>query len=236
MAEHEGIRLHVYLARCGLASRRKCEEMILEGLVKVDGKVIRQKGFKVIGEESIVYNGREMRLEKNLVYLALHKPDRFLRSSFDSQNRPLASELLPDFGRERLFHVGRLDFMSSGLIFYTNDGVFANKIMHPSSRVEKEYLVTTRDPVTKEVLDAFVMGVPIEGEVFTITSFNLKNPNTMHIVLQEGKNREIRKLFQYARIGVRKIHRVRIGQVRLLGLPPGQSRHLTKKEIASFYM
>jgi 23S rRNA pseudouridine2605 synthase len=230
MAE-ELIRLQVYLARSGVASRRRSEGYITEGRVAVNGRIVTELGTKVRLDDRIEVDGREVRPEAEKVYLALHKPKGYLCSSSDPFGRPLAVDLLEkSFPRLRLYNVGRLDLVSSGLIFFTNDGDFAETVMHPSSGFEKEYLVTTDKGIPEKVLDSFVSGVTIEGVSYRIEGYWLLNPRTVRLVLIEGKNREIRRLFEASSFEVLDLTRTRIGCVTLGGLEPGEHRSLTREE------
>ena len=134
----------------------------------------------------------------------------------------------------RLFHVGRLDFLSSGLIFYTNDGEFARTVSHPASGVEKEYQVRTGQAIPDEALESWLKGVEVEGETYRLIRYSRRGEREADLVLREGKNREIRKVFGHFRLTVHRIHRVRIGEVTIRGIEPGRFRHLTPREIQGF--
>ena len=134
----------------------------------------------------------------------------------------------------RTFTVGRLDFLSSGLILVTNDGDFALAATHPGNEIEKEYIVETRRGINSDLLDQFKRGVTVEGETYAIDSYSLKNRFRVNLILHEGKNREIRRVFQHWKIGIKRIHRVRIGPVRIKGIGSGEFRHLTDQEIDWF--
>ncbi|MDR3249004.1 MAG: RNA-binding S4 domain-containing protein, partial [Treponema sp.] len=157
------LRLQAYLAHAGIASRRAAEKLITDGRVQVNGQVVTVLGAKVNAGDLVCFDGRPVQVESRFRYLALHKPPGYICSSFDPQGRPLALELLAPDIRERLYNVGRLDFRSSGLILFTNDGDFAAKVSHPSAGIEKEYLVEATGVIPDEVVDAFTQGVVIEG-------------------------------------------------------------------------
>ena len=229
--QRDGLRLQLFMARCGVASRRASEEIIREGRVTVNGEIVTHLGSKVSAEDDVRVDGKRLSLEREMVYVALNKPKRYLCTASDPEGRPLALDLLSPHFSQRLFSIGRLDFMSSGLILYTNDGEFARAVAHPSSGIEKEYRVDTKRPIPQELLDAYVDGITIEGERFQVREYRYKNPRSVRLVLIEGKNREIRKVFAHYHIGVKRIHRVRIGIVRLKGIPSGQYRPLTRKEV-----
>jgi 23S rRNA pseudouridine2605 synthase len=228
---NDPIRLQLFMARCGVASRRRSEALILEGEVTVNGSIVTRLGTKVSEEDDVRVSGRRIRPEGRKIYVALNKPRQYLCSASDPQGRPLAIELLTEDYSERLFSVGRLDFLSSGLIFYTNDGEFARSVSHPSSRIEKEYRVETKKPVPEDLLKQYQQGIVVEDERYVLQSYRYKNPRSVRLVLIEGKNREIRRVFAHWRIGLKKIHRTRIGTVLLGELPPGSHRPLSVKEI-----
>ncbi len=227
------LRLQVYLARCGLGSRRKCEEFISEGRVAVNGKTVLIPGSRVGEDDRVTFSGRLVKPEKEKVYFALHKPSGFICSNHDEQGRPLAGTLLQDAGNKRIFSIGRLDYMTSGLIFYTNDGDFARQISHPASCLEKEYVVIAKKEIPKELLEQFKKGIHVQGEHFRLKRYVLKGPRSVHIVLEEGKNRELRKVFLSRNITIKSIHRLRIGPVNLGGLGSGHFRKLTEREVIS---
>ncbi|TVR00562.1 MAG: rRNA pseudouridine synthase [Spirochaetaceae bacterium] len=228
------LRLHVYMAKCGVCSRRQGEQLIAQGRVSVNGTVIRTQGTMVEEDDIVEYEGKRIYPTRKMVYLAVHKPPRMLSTSKDPEGRPIVMDLLKTEFSMRMFTVGRLDFLSSGLILVTNDGDFALATMHPSAAIEKEYLVETKRPVTSDMLDQFKRGIVVEGVRYSIDSYSLKTPFRMTLVLHEGKNREIRRVFQHWKATVKRIHRVRIGPVRIKGIASGTFRHLTDDEIQWF--
>lgn len=229
----EGIRLQLRLARAGVASRRKCEELIAEGRVSVNGEIIIAPGTKVTEDDEVRLNGNLVREEKRKVYIALHKPSGFLCSDDDPDGRPLAKSLLDVVVKERIFHVGRLDYMTSGLIFYTNDGDFARALTHPSKKIEKEYVVTTKSAIPDELMDRFLKGMTVEGVRYKASSAVLTGPRTARIVLTEGKNRELRRVFLSSSVSIKKVHRVRIGKISVKGINSGHFRYLKDHEVRS---
>jgi 23S rRNA pseudouridine2605 synthase len=233
--QESAIRLQVYLAHAGIASRRAAEKFITDGRVQVNGKVITVLGEKVNPGDTVLFDGRPVLVESRFRYLALHKPPGYICSSFDPQGRPLALELLPrglpqDTG-ERLYNVGRLDFLSSGLILFTNDGDFAAKVSHPSAGIEKEYLVEASGVISEEVVTAFSQGVDIEGVRYQAREIEKTGRKSLRICLVEGKNREIRRVFSHFHLHPTRLHRVRIGPVLLGDLAAGASRPLLNSEI-----
>ena len=232
--ENKGIRLQVFLSKCGLGSRRKCEELIKKGHVRINQRYITQMGEKVYTDDIVYYRGNRVSPSKKEIYIAFYKPSKVLCTNFDPEGRNTINQYFNDFSSYRLFYVGRLDYMSTGLIFLTNDGSFAEKISHPSSEIEKEYIVETGSPIDESILTEMLKGVRIEGDLYKIKKYQIKTPVKVHVVLTEGKNREIRKLFTHYRLKVKKLHRVRIGNVKIGNLFPGTYRYLSQKEINWF--
>ena len=228
----ETIRLQLFMARCGIASRRKCEEYILEGRVTVNGKRA-EIGSKVSPGDRVLFDRKPLQPEGDKAYLAVNKPVGYLCANEDSQNRPLVSDLLRRIPY-RLFHVGRLDMQSSGLIFYTNDGEFARLVSHPSSAIEKEYRVNCGQDVPEELLQRYQAGITVQGERYQLKRYRIRSPRSLSLTLIEGKNREIRQVFESFRIPLRSIHRVRIGCVTEAGIPSGRYRRLEPEEIEWF--
>jgi 23S rRNA pseudouridine2605 synthase len=228
----EQIRLQVYMARCGIGSRRRCELYIREGRVTVNG-LTAALGTKVAPSDRVALDNRRLHPETEQFYLAINKPPGYLCSNSDSRGRPLLLDLLQEVP-QRIFHVGRLDFRSSGLIFYTNDGTFAKTVSHPSSRIEKEYQVETKNPIPEEPLLKYKRGVTIGGVSYRLRKYRYKTTRKVVLTLIEGKNREIRRVFEHFGLFPSKIHRVRIGCVHLGRLPSGGYRPLSQKEIAWF--
>lgn len=225
------IRLQLYMANCGIASRRKCEEIIAQGRVSVNDSIIIKPGSKVCDEDIVKMDGRVIRPARKKLYIALHKPSKFLCSNEDPDGRSLAIDLISPAIKQRVYNVGRLDYLTSGLIFFTNDGNFAKKITHPSSHVEKEYVVTTKKEIPLELMENFKKGIYVGEEFFKLKSFKINGSNSVNIVLEEGKNRELRKVFQSQNINVKKVHRIRIGNIKLTGLNSGHFRSLTEREV-----
>ena len=225
------IRLQVYLARCGVASRRASENLILNERVSVDGKIVTELGTKVSGKEKICLDGKQIFPEAEKRYILLNKPEGYVCSLADEKDRPIAASLLKDTYTERLYNIGRLDMLSGGAILFTNDGDFSAKVEHPSSEIEKEYEVITVFEYPDEVLQKFLRGVRIEGVFYKALSAERISKNKMRIVLIEGKNREIRRVLKFFNIKIKKLTRVRIGCVHLSDLPSGKHRPLTSEEI-----
>jgi len=229
-------RLQKFLAEAGVASRRASEQVILAGRVEVNGQVIRQLGTKIDPlHDRVTVDGRLVRVKRKH-YVALNKPHGCVCSRKDEFDRPTIYELMPDeWGN--LYSVGRLDYDTEGLIFLTNDGEFALRLTHPRYEVRKKYLATVDGRVEPEILERFIRGVFYEGEKLKAQKARLvtssKSQSVVELDLTEGKNREVRRLFESQGKTVKRLQRVQIGKIRLGELKPGKWRTLTEPEIKS---
>lgn len=225
------IRLQVFLSRSGVASRRASERIILDGRVKVNGETVAELGTKVSFSDEILVDGKKISLEEEKRYVLLNKPAGYVCSLSDEKDRPVASEFLKEKYKERLYNVGRLDMFSEGLIIFTNDGEFAKTLSHPSSQLEKEYIVETRLPLPRDLAKSFEKGVRVDGIFYKCKRAEDVNARKMKIVLIEGKNREIRNVFASRGIGIKRLLRVRIGNIGITGLKSGEIRELSSEEV-----
>ena len=230
----EGERLQKVLAAAGVASRRECEQLILEGRVEVDGMVVDTLGTRVrLATQEIRVDGESLRPPK-LLYFAVHKPPGVVSTARDPSGRPRVIDLLPP-GTPRVFNVGRLDMASEGLIIVTNDGELANQLTHPRHGVEKIYHVQVAGQPDTEVLRQLRRGLYLAEGFTKIKHVKIKGrkkkSTILEMVLDEGRNREIRRLL--ARVGhkVQKLVRVAIGPIRLADLPPSGVRQLRRNEV-----
>lgn len=233
--EKEEIRLQVYLAHAGVASRRASETVISDGRVKVNGVVVTEMGAKVSLTDLIEVDGKKITLEEHKRYVILNKPEEYVCSSSDEKDRKVAVDILKDKYSERLYNVGRLDMFSRGIIIFTNDGDFAAKLSHPSSEIEKEYVVVSTQDIPDDLVRDFQRGIRIENIFYRAKLVQKINDRKCRIVLIEGKNREIRKVFEHFNIPVRSLTRVRIGNINLDQLPPGESRELSLDEVNGLF-
>lgn len=224
-------RLQAFLAHCGVASRRASEQIILDGRVTVNGSVVTELGTKVGPEDKVCVDGKPIHLEERKCYVLLNKPAGFVCSSSDEKGRQVAADLLRDSYKERLYNVGRLDMYSKGMILFTNDGDFAAKLSHPSSQIEKEYIVETSQDVSEETARLFEKGVRVDNVFYKCVRCQVLKARKIKIVLIEGKNREIRKMLESQNIGTRSLVRVRIGNINLDDLRPGEHRDLSPREV-----
>jgi len=230
-SKEEPVRLQAYLAHCGVASRRASEKIILDGRVSVNGITITELGTKVTSADDVKVDGKSVQLEQTKRYVLLNKPAGFVCSSLDEKGRAVAADLLKEKYSERLYNVGRLDMYSKGMILFTNDGDFAKKLSHPSSQMEKEYIVETSQDISQDFCDKFEKGIRVDDVFYKCVSCKILKPRKIKIVLIEGKNREIRTVLESQKIGTKSLVRVRIGNVELGDLKPGDSRDLTQSEV-----
>lgn len=231
LQDSDKIRLQVYLSHAGVASRRECEKIILSGRVTVNGSTITTLGTKVDTKDIVALDGEVLKEEKTFRYLLLNKPKGYLCASSDERGRPCALSLLQGDFRERLYNVGRLDLDSEGLLIFTNDGIFAKKVSHPSSNIEKEYIVDTYKILPRTLCEDFMKGVRTEEGFYKCLSAKELDKRRISIILIEGRNREIRNVFKHYKVAIKRLLRVRIGDINIGELEPGAYRFLTKKEV-----
>lgn len=226
------IRLQAFLAKSGCGSRRFCETLITAGRVKINMKRVTTLGTKVEREDVVQLDDETIEPIEKSYYYALHKPKGYVCTNYDPNEKLYARELININDWNLLFHIGRLDKESTGLILYTNDGDVANKIMHPSAQIEKEYLVLADKEVRKDDLMKAIDGLYIDQKrPYKIKSFQVLTKNWVRIVLTEGKKREIRKILSALGYDVKKLCRIRIGNIELGDLEPGEFRKLTYSQI-----
>lgn len=234
--QDKALRLQVYLAHAGVASRRSSEALIATGRVSVNGRIISTPGEKVLPTDTVCVDGIPVTIEHSFYYIALNKPPGYLCSASDPEGRRLAKNLLPPEITERLYNVGRLDYLSCGLIIFTNDGNFAAQVSHPSAEIEKEYVVEASGLIPDKAAEEFANGVLIDGVSYRAKGIERLGRKTLRIVLIEGKNREIRRVFSYFRLHPVKLQRLRIGPVTLGNLEQGKTRPLSQKELKGFHL
>lgn len=228
------IRLQKYLSMCAVASRRKAEELIAQGKVKVNGKVA-QIGDKISPKhDTVTVSGRKIVGSRKHYYIMLHKPRGYITTMDDEMGRKCVAELVRDVGA-RVYPVGRLDKDSEGLLLMTNDGEFANHMTHPSKHIPKTYRVTVRPDVSEDMLTAFATGMEIDGRITAPADAHIiekqDNRVVMEIVLYEGRNRQIRKMCESLGLEVARLKRTSMGSLKLGMLPPGKWRELKEDEV-----
>jgi pseudouridine synthase len=234
--DQDGIRLQKVMASAGVASRRVCEEMIAEGRVEVDGQVVTELGVRIDPKSAVVHvDGLRIQLDENMVYMVFNKPKGVVSTMEDPDGRPCISDFVRNNHGERLFHVGRLDVATEGLLLLTNDGELANRLTHPSYEVPKTYLVQVRGPFPQGVGAQLKAGVELEDGIASVDSFKLVDSTPGHVlievVLHSGKNRIVRRLFETVGFPVLRLVRVKIGPVGLGDQRQGSIRNLGKQEV-----
>ncbi|SDJ66605.1 pseudouridine synthase [Sediminibacillus albus] len=228
-------RLQKVIAQSGITSRRKAEKLIEEGQVKVNGKVVTTLGTKVSSDDKVEVNGVPLEKEEPVYYL-LYKPRGVISSVKDDKNRKVVTDFLPEI-EQRVFPVGRLDYDTSGLLLLTNDGDFANLLMHPRHEIDKVYVAKTKGIPDKDTLLTIKKGVRSEGDLLKaahakiLSNDHKKNTAIVQLVLHEGKNRHIRRMMEALNYPVDKLKRERYAFLTLQGLNPGEFRELTPHEV-----
>ncbi|WP_404814052.1 pseudouridine synthase [Cellulomonas iranensis] len=233
----EGVRLQKVLATAGLGSRRACEELIANGRVTVDGQLVVELGVRVDPKNAVIHvDGMRVQLDASLITIALNKPKGVVSTMHDPEGRPALAQFVAN-REERLFHVGRLDADSEGLILLTNDGDLAHRLAHPSHGVAKTYLVEVQGRVKESLGTRLKQGVELEDGTVTVDDFKVvqvaSHASLVEVVLHEGRNRVVRRLMDEVGHPVTKLVRTRIGPIRLGDLRPGRTRVLSKTELGS---
>lgn len=234
MAQQEKIRLQKIIADCGLASRRKAEEWIAAGDVRVNGETAALGDRADPRRDKITVRGRPLHAAGENRYLLLHKPRGYITTMSDERGRKCVADLVEDV-EERVYPVGRLDKDSEGLLLLTNDGAFANAMAHPAYHLPKTYRVTIHPGVTEDQLTRMETGMEIEGRKTAPARVRVlsqeKGRVVLEIILYEGRNRQIRRMCEQLGLEVARLRRTAMGSLRLGMLPPGKWRELTKEEV-----
>ena len=232
----EIVRLQKYIAMCGAASRRKAEELIADGRVTVNGTTVTEQGVKIeIGADKVSLNGEELRPVSKKYYIMLNKPAGYVSIVSDQFERPTVIDLLSVEIKTRIFPVGRLDYETEGLLLLTNDGDFTYKVTHPKYELGKTYIATVGGGLTVAGINTLRRGVkldefktsPAEVEILD----TVPGATDVKITIHEGKNRQVRRMFEAVGVKVLNLKRVSIGKVELGNLPLGRWRYLTTHEI-----
>jgi len=229
-------RLQKYLAKAGVCSRRKAEELILQGKIKVNGKIVTELGTKVKPwKDKVEYEGKIIKQQEEKVYILLNKPIGYVTTAKDQFARDSVLDLVKV--NKRIVPVGRLDMYTSGALLLTNDGDFVYHITHPKHEIEKTYTVTIKGIVQKEAVEQLRQGVKIEDYVTSPAKVKIlktdeeKNQSRLEIKIHEGKNRQVRKMCEVVGYKVLALHRSKIGGISVKDLPLGKWRYLTKEEM-----
>lgn len=228
-------RLQKFLSRCGVSARRKAEELIRQGRVTVNGHPVTDPQTRIVpGIDSVMLNGKRIREPSRHTYIALNKPAAYISDLADPRGRKLARDLIDS--SLHLFPVGRLDYASEGLIIFTDDGDFANRVIHPRYKVEREYLVKLKGRLNEKQIALLISGLVIEGRTYRVRRIVPVKPSVQNywysITVTEGRNRMLRIMGDAIRHPVLRLRRIRIGPLRLGDLKPGSYRFLTPRELS----
>jgi pseudouridine synthase len=234
-----GVRLQKILAEAGIGSRRYCEELIGAGRVEVDGQTVRRFGARVDPEHQVIkVDGKRIPAKPGLVYLAFNKPPKVLTAMSDDRGRKTVTDYLGDRS-ERLFHIGRLDYDTEGLMLLTNDGELAHRLAHPSFEVAKTYLAEVTGPVPNDLGRRLQAGIELDDGVATADRFRVidrsGNRTLVEVTLHEGRKHIVRRMLAATGHPVSRLVRTDVGPIRLGNLKPGASRDLTTREIGELY-
>ncbi|CAK8725713.1 Pseudouridine synthase [Candidatus Electrothrix aarhusensis] len=232
-------RIQKIIAHAGICSRRKAEEYIAQGRVKVDGKPVTQPGLKVDPEQVVItVDGKPLKEEKK-IYILLHKPRGYVTTMSDPQGRPIVTDLLQEI-QERLFPVGRLDLDSEGALLLTNDGALANQVLHPRFEVNKTYEATVRDLPKKSDLQRLEQGIVLDGKKTWPAQLRIlkkkKDVTVIEIIIHEGKKRQVRKMFQAVGHPVIRLKRTAYGRLQLKNLQEGRYRFLDEIDVKKLFL
>lgn len=233
----EIVRLQKYIAMCGVASRRAAEELIADGKVKVNGNKITEQGTKVeVGADRVWVNGKEIKPVQKDYYIMLNKPIGYVSTVKDQFDRPTVIDILGEEINARIFPVGRLDYETEGLLLMTNDGDFTYKVTHPKHNIDKTYIAVIKGGISIRGLAMLRSGVKLDDGFVTspaqVEMLNADNGHTViKITIHEGKNRQVRRMFEAVGCKVVELQRISIGKVELGNLPLGRWRYLTSHEI-----
>ncbi len=236
----DGIRLQKLISQAGIASRRAAEDLITEGRVSVDGKVVSKLGTRVDPSKQVVrVDGERIAIDDTRhVVLAFNKPEGMVSTMSDPEGRPSLADVLVEYP-ERLYHVGRLDIDTSGLLLLTNDGELANRLTHPSYEIEKTYVARVHGEVKPYVRRELLRGVRLEDGIAKADSFSVKDTlgdiSAVEISLHEGRNRIVRRMMDAVGFPVRELIRIGFGPIRLGRLKPGTLRRIKGKELQALY-
>ncbi|MDY5973780.1 pseudouridine synthase [Streptococcus hyovaginalis] len=233
------MRINKYIAHAGVASRRKAETLIKQGLVTINGKRVTELATLVKSGDVVEVEGSPIYNEEKVYYL-LNKPRGVISSVSDEKGRQTVIDLLPDV-KQRIYPVGRLDWDTSGLLLLTNDGDFTGKMIHPRNEIDKVYLARVKGIATKENLRPLTRGVSIDGKKTKPARYNIikvepdKNRSVVELTIHEGRNHQVKKMFESVGLLVDKLSRTQFGTLDLSGLRPGEARRLTKKEVSQLH-
>ena len=224
-------RINKYIASCGVCSRRKAEEYVLSGRVKVNDIIIKDLAYKVKEEDIIKIDDNIINKEEKKVYIMLNKPKGYVTTSHEQFGRKSVLDLIDE--DVRVYPIGRLDMYTEGLLLLTNDGDFANKLMHPKNKIAKKYIVTSKEKITQTQKEVLESGVNIGDYITRPAKVNILTYNQFEIIISEGKNRQVRRMCEAVRVNLTNLKRIQIGNINLGNLQTGKYRYLSDEEIKS---
>ena len=224
-------RINKYIASCGVCSRRKAEEYVLSGRVKVNDIIIKDLAYKVKEEDIIKIDDNIINKEEKKVYIMLNKPKGYVTTSHEQFGRTSVLDLIDE--DVRVYPIGRLDMYTEGLLLLTNDGDFANKLMHPKNKIAKKYIVTSKEKITQNQKELLESGVNIGDYITRPAKVNILTNNQFEIIISEGKNRQVRRMCEAVRVNLTNLKRIQIGNINLGNLQTGKYRYLSDEEIKS---
>ncbi|NLQ49764.1 pseudouridine synthase [Streptococcus mutans] len=233
------MRINKYIAHAGVASRRKAEELIKQGLVTLNGQMVTELATTVKSGDRVEVEGQPIYNEEKVYYL-LNKPRGVISSVRDDKDRQTVVDLLPEV-KERIYPVGRLDWDTSGLLILTNDGDFTDKMLHPRHEIDKVYVARVKGLASKDNLRPLTKGIVIDGKKTQPARYRIvktdreKNRSVVELTIHEGRNHQVKKMFEAVGLMVDKLSRTRFGTLDLSGLNSGEARRLNKKEISQLY-
>ncbi len=234
MEERDGIRLNKFIAHSGLCSRRKAADLVKGGMIKVNGTIEENPSYMVQPDDQVEHDGNILKVEENKVYILLNKPKKVVTTLSDEKGRRTVIDCLGGKVKERVYPVGRLDYMTTGLLVLTNDGDLAKKLSHPSHEVRKLYHVGLDKPISHQDVEKIEKGLLLEDGLAEVDSANIlkdKDHKELMIQLHQGKNRIIRRIFEHLGYRVIKLDRVNYAGLTKKDLPRGWNRRLTKQEV-----
>ncbi len=239
MAKQEPVRINKFLAECGVTSRRGAEELILSGKVKVNGKLATLGDKVVPGKDRVEVSGKRVALKaKAHIYIMLNKPRGYVTTMSDERGRKCVAQLVKDV-KGRVFPIGRLDMLSEGLLLFTDDGEFANRLTHPRYHIGKTYKVVINGQLTEDDVTAFREGIELDGEKTAPADIHVGDVKdgrqTFHLTIFEGRNREIRRMCEVRGVEVLRLKREKLGNLSLGLLPCGKYRYLSERDIKKIF-
>lgn len=224
------IRLNKFISLCGISSRRNADKIILQGKIKVNGKVVKELGTKINQNvDKVFFHEQQIIFLDKKVYIVFNKPKNCITTLSDEKNRETVLSYINV--KERIFPIGRLDKDTTGVLLLTNDGEFANKLMHPKFEVPKTYLVKIDKPISVEDIKKLEKGIKLEDGITSPSKINVVNKREVLITIHEGKNKQVRRMFEALEYEIKNLHRVEYASITCDNIPKGKWKYLTKRDL-----